>query len=166
MQQGEAVAEVARQRSSDQIREDYRRAMEEDLGALCYALFNQISRLHVKWEQYRSLYGHSAEPVDLLNEIAPNFFRTVQDVLLDEVLLHIARLIDSPESMGQKNLTLRRLPLLIRGKKFRDEVQSSWQYNENTSFARDRRNALLARYDLELALGTSARQLEAALPSD
>jgi hypothetical protein len=58
-----------------------------------------------QWNQYRQLYGHSPERVAFLNEVAGHFFGMVQDVLLDDVLLHLTRLTDPPK----RNLTLKRL---------------------------------------------------------
>jgi hypothetical protein len=66
--------------------------------------------------EYRKLYGESAERVAFLNETAGFFFRVVQDVLWDDILLHIARLTDPPKQGVYENLTLLRLPSLIDDK--------------------------------------------------
>ena len=81
-------------------------AMGPELGPLYDAMWQQLAWLHHKWDQYVELYGTADTRLTILNEAAPMFFRVVQDTLWDDVLLHIARLTDSPQSMGKPNLSV------------------------------------------------------------
>ena len=54
------------------------------LGAIFYELQNDLIWLHVKWHQYRVLYGSTPERIDLLNDAAPLAFRVVEDALWDD----------------------------------------------------------------------------------
>jgi len=90
-------------------------ALGPDLGHVYHALYNECAWLHIKWHQYLVLYGTKPERIDLLNRSAGLFFRIVQDTLWEDTLLHLARLTDRPTSMGKNNLSVQRLPSLIRG---------------------------------------------------
>jgi hypothetical protein len=90
-----------------------------------------------------------------LNEIAAFFFRVVQDVLLEDILLHLARLIDPPKSANKPNLTIERLPGLIADPALAQDVRKLVQNAANRcSFAREWRHRHLAYRDLDLAMGS------------
>lgn len=92
----------------------YIKHMGEPLGSLFYALWQEVAWVRVKWQEYIELFGKKPSRVDLLNKSAPLFFRIVQNVLWYDILMHIARLTDPPKSKGKPNLTIRRLPELVR----------------------------------------------------
>ncbi len=54
------------------------------------------------WAHYHELFGTKPSRIDLLNAVAPSFFRTVQDSLFEAVLLHLARLTDPAQSTGSR----------------------------------------------------------------
>ena len=134
--------------------------MGSELGELYSALWQELAWIHAKWGEYVALFGTSPGRIDLLNEVAPKFFRTVQDSLWEDVLLHLARLTDSPRSMGKDNLSVRSLPEL-------PSLNSTLLPIEGlvasavatTAFARDWRNRKLAHGDLSLALGQAVQPL-------
>jgi hypothetical protein len=102
-----------------------------------------------------------------MNEVAPAFFGDLQEVLWNDVLLHLARLTDPPGTSGQQNLTVRqyprgvaRLPILEAMNRALDEVEAA------TGFARDWRNRRLAHLDLEHARNPSAKPLAPASRAD
>ena len=137
-------------------------AMGEELGLLYSALWQQVAGLHHKWTQYVVLFGTKESRVQLLNKAAGQFFRVVQDTLWDDTVLHIARLTDSPASIGKPNLSIRRLPNLI------DDLQTKLALTERvdealeaSEFCRDWRNRHIAHRDLELALERGANPLKA-----
>lgn len=104
---------MERDKSPERVREEHFQILGSDLGPLYNALQHEVTWLYAKWLEYRKLYAKSPERIDLLNEIAAFFFRVVQDVLLEDILLHLARLIDPPKSANKPNLTIERLPGLI-----------------------------------------------------
>ena len=116
--------------------------------------------LHAKWLEYRKLYAQSEERIDLLNGTAAFFFRVVQDVLWEDVLLHIARLTDLPDQGRFKNLTLRRLPEAVPDQHLANELSNLVENaNVKSQFARDWRNKRIAHSDLSLAIDVKATPL-------
>ena len=77
-----------------------------DYWTLFTALSNDLSELHVDWDQYRKLFGTNTRRVELLNKPAPGFFSRAQWMMLSHTAIVISRLLD-PVSMGGKpNLVL------------------------------------------------------------
>lgn len=138
-------------------------AMGRDLGELYDALWQQVAWLHRKWAEYVEMFGTKESRIKLLNESAPAFFRIVQDTLWEDVLLHIARLTDSPQSVGKPNLSVRRLPSAIVDPATRSEVEDLIAKALSASeFCRDWRNRHIAHRDLGLALGHGVDPLKPA----
>ena len=89
--------------------------------------------------------------------------RTVQDILWEDVLLHLARLTDSPRSMGKANLSVRHLAALLVSSPINIKAKSlAAAALDACEFARDWRNRRLAHRDLNLALGQSVLPLAPA----
>ncbi len=154
-------------KSAKEVEQDHIAAMGAELGPLYHALHNEVIWLHAKWSEYRKLYAHSSARIGALNDVAGFFFRVVQDVLWDDVLLHLVRLIDPPKSGGKDNLTVSRLPEAITEKDFADKVRDLvCAAQGSASFASEWRNRHLAHRDLALALGTGAAQLPRASRRD
>lgn len=137
--------------------------MGEDLGRIYHALSNELAWVYLKWGEYVALFGTKPSRIDLLNKAAGNFFRIIQDGLWEDVLLHIARLTDSPRSKGKENLSIRGLPPLITKPEVRETIQRSIDAALTRSeFARDWRNRHIAHKDLKLALADGAEPLVSA----
>lgn len=138
-------------------------AMGQELGPLYDAMWQQVAWLHQKWEQYVELYGTKESRLTLLNQAAPLFFRVVQDTLWEDVLLHIARLTDSPQSMNKANLSIRRFPAAIDDAPTKLLVEKLIEEAMTASeFCRDWRNRHIAHRDLRLALDDSTLPLRSA----
>lgn len=87
----------------------------------------------------------------------------VQDTLWEDVLLHIARLTDSPESMKKANLSIRRFPLAIDDAPTKLAVEVLIAEALTASeFCRDWRNRHIAHRDLRLVLDRAAQPLKPA----
>jgi hypothetical protein len=77
----------------------------------------------------------------------------IHDSLWDDVLLHICRLLDPPQSGKDKeNLTLRRLPPLVDPSIRADVERLLTEAQTKTAFARDIRNRHIGHIDVALAL--------------
>ncbi len=147
--------------SPEELRQEYVRVMGPDLGTVYYELFSDIAWLHLKWEQYRELFGKDDERIALLNRTAPLFFGFLDGALFEDVLLHVARLTDPPKSLGHENLSLTRLPELVPPADLRDQIEEALQVTlARSRLARDWRNRRLAHADLATALGHSPATLE------
>lgn len=122
--------------------------MGSDLGQIHHELSQQLRWLHTKWQEYRALYGHSAERVQQLNGAAPLFFGILQRIMFDDVLLHLARLTDRATMGGRQNLSFVRLPPLVDSKIQRKVERGVDRVLKAAEFARDRRNRTIAHCDL------------------
>jgi hypothetical protein len=146
-----------------QSQADHITKMGTEIGTVYSALWQEVAQIYRKWTQYVELFGTSPERIDLLNRAAPSMFRTVQDTLWDDVLLHLARLTDPPKSMGKANLSVRHLAALLVRSPIDTKVESLAESAcLACAFARDWRNRRLAHSDLGLALGTSVQPLAPA----
>jgi hypothetical protein len=154
---------MARHSSSEEVRAAKIAAMGAPLGELHFALSNEVTWLHLKWKDYRTLFAHSQERIDLLNEAAPDFFGNLHRTLWEDVLLHLCRLTDPPKSMGRDNLTILQLPLLIEDIGLHEQVKNFAALAAvKTQFARDRRNRRLAHLELPDFDVTDSKPLAAA----
>jgi hypothetical protein len=137
--------------------------MGEALGSVYSELWQEVAWIHKNWAHYQELFGTKPSRIDLLNAVAPSFFRTVQYSLFEAVLLHLARLTDPAQSLGKSNLSLRRLAELAAdggaGARVAELAAKSVQA---TDFARDWRNRKLAHRDLDIALGEPVKPLAPA----
>lgn len=153
----------ATNRTADEVKADNILAMGQELGPLYDALWQQVAWLHTKWGQYIELFGTKPSRIALLNNTAPTFFGIVQDTFWKNVILHIARLTDSPKSAGKPNLSFRRLPDAIGDDIVKARVTGLiTKALKASEFCRDWRNRHIAHRDLHLALGQGANPLEPA----
>jgi hypothetical protein len=148
-------------KTAEEAKQEYIEKMGEPLGMLFNELWQELAWLHMKWGEFLELYGKKPSRIKLLNEVAPSFFRLVQDSLWEDILLHIARLTDPPSSAGKPNLTIRRLPELIDDEETSLNVSLLIAEADNaTEFCRDWRNRHIAHRDLDLALKRRVKPLE------
>lgn len=147
-------------KSTPEIEQGHLQAFGRKLGPIYHALYNEVLWLHAKWLEYRKLYAGSPQRIDLLNATAPFFFYVVQDVLWEDVLLHIARLTDPAEQGTFQNLTLLRLSDAVPDPQLAEETRSLIRTAESrASFARTWRNKRLAHCDLAHVLKPQAMTL-------
>jgi hypothetical protein len=147
-------------KTAQQVRDEHLQKLGSALGPLYHALYDEVIWLHAKWQQYRILFAESQERIDLLNSTAGFFFYMVEKVLREDIVLHIARLTDRPQSVGRDNLTLLRLAPALEAYPIAPEIAKLIeQAHKDAGFARDWRNRLLAHTDLDLALNGRATPL-------
>ena len=100
--------------------------MDKDLEEVYVAIYQEVARLHLKWGEYSILYGTGNDHIEVMNKTAPNFFSMIQTGLQENIILHIARLIDPP-CMGPNkkytNLSIRLFPELIQNGKLKEKVE-------------------------------------------
>lgn len=139
--------------SSEQTRQKYVTTLGEPLGELIYALETEFYWLQYKWQEYVVLFGSRESRIDLMNRAAPSFFQHLQDVLWDDILLHLSRLTDGPTGKRKRrNLSFVALPPLVKGKPRQEVTSLVARAVKATEFATDWRNRRLAHYDLRVAL--------------
>jgi hypothetical protein len=148
---------MAEEDAPGQAKAEHLEKLGPKLGPVYRALREDFAWLRVKWAEYRQLFGTSPERIDLLNSAAGFFFRILQDTLWEDTLLRIARLTDSPDVGGKRNLTIRALSELCDDPFLRSTV--SHLVDEAlaaAAFARDWRNRVIGHRDLAPALDSAA----------
>jgi len=153
---------MSRSSPAQEVKQQYLDAMGPDLGPLFYRFWNECASLYWKWGEYLVLFGTDPARVEILNAAAGKFFRIVQDTVWEGILLHIARLVDRPETFGHPNLTLQRLPGLVDSAIKTKTEQLLKHCLDKAQFAVDWRHRRLAHRDLDLALGQGAQPLAPA----
>ena len=115
-----------------------------------------VCQLHRKWGIFCQLYASGENIVELLNISAPGFFRTCEDLLADDILLSISRLIDPRQTLGKDNLTLERLVHSIDATKYPqlrvDIERLVSDAKDKCAFAKNQRNKRIAHSDLSTKL--------------
>jgi AbiU2 len=149
---------MAERRTAQQVRDEHLERLGPTLGPLYFALYNDVVWLHAKWNQYRILFAESPERIELLNGVAGFFFRMIHEVLLENVVLHVARLIDPPQSGTKKkkdNLTLSRLKAAVEEKApelIAEIAKLVGRARTEASFIKEWRDRRIAHRDLKLAM--------------
>lgn len=139
--------------SADEVLAKNIAAMGDDLGELFTALSTELTFLYWLWEQFADLYLANQRRFEVMNTAAPFFFWLLQRSWWDETLLAISRLVATPKSMGQSNLTFQRLPDLITDTVLRANVETLIRAAvDYAEFAKTWRNKRIAHRDLALAL--------------
>lgn len=146
--------------SSPAVKQQHLDAFGPKLGPLYDALYNEVLWIHTKWLEYRKLFAGTKARVELLNSSAGFFFYIVQDVMWEDVLLHVARLTDPAEKGSNKNLSLQCLPSAVPDPALAGEVQVLVDAAvQKAKFARKNRDKRLAHRDRKHALGTAATSI-------
>ena len=153
--------------SSDELELERMRRMGPDLGRQYHALWNEVVWLHMKWQEFETLFAHSRERLELLNRVAPHYFWQQQITMWEDVLLALARITDPPRSVGKDNLTIQGLDKLLPDPALAQEVRDLIDVAVSScGFARDWRNRRLAHNDLDLKLDQAAVPLAPANRKD
>lgn len=154
---------MAEEKTSDELKQEYIRTMGDKLGDLYFHLREELILLFFRWFEFEELYAKKLSRIDLMNEVAPDFFRTVEDVLWESIVLGIARLTDPPKSRGKENLTICTIPDYINHEKFKEEIIISInKAKDECSFCLDHRNRRLAHLDYLVSTNKTAKPLELA----
>jgi hypothetical protein len=146
----------------------------EPLRDIFIELKSAVVWLHGHWIVYRQLYGKSPERVELLNESAGTFFNLLQNILLHDMVLAIARLTDRSEVCGRENLVLGQLVEKLDSKSYSELIERLREHliiiSTKCEIFRKKRNREVAHSDLMTALkvdvelpGVSRQMFEDAL---
>ncbi len=128
----------------------------EDLRGLFELLRSDVIELQARWKMFKELYATNQTRLELLRESASWFFETLRVILLDDVILGIARLTDPARTLGQENQSLEKLMISIDHTDHPDlvlvlERLLKLAQDESQPF-REHRNKRLAHRDLEKRL--------------
>src|SRR5262249_346485 len=125
--------------------------MGTELGELFSAASDELMSMHWRWNQYRILFGESEQRIDFLNEVSPFFFRLVHDVLFEDCVLAVARIVAPPRSYGKPNLTITRFPDAVTPDLKAQVSELVVFAQKSAAFALDWRHRHLAHRSLDLA---------------
>lgn len=151
----------------EQRLEAKRKRMPTELADLHWHLEDELTRLYLAWNEYKTLFATNERRIQLLNKTAPSFFVHFEDMVWRETMLHLCRLTDPPETARRSNLTLQRLPGAIDhlglSARVAQEVSAAVQ---STRFARDWRNRRIAHRNLDLVSDPKLKPLATASRAD
>ena len=102
--------------TGDEMKQRNIATMGETLGKQYSALFHEITALHLYWNEFMELFGMSDVRIKRLNQAAPGFFQMLQKQQFETNMSRMARITDSPKSVGKEILrsAARRISSLIR----------------------------------------------------
>jgi hypothetical protein len=132
--------------SPDQIRANYIAVMGPSLGAEFHELMQDAARLHLKWNEFKTLFSAGTEKIELLNKTAPGFFWLTQNAWWHDIVLHIFRMSDD----DRKVLSILKLKVpsaLVD--EFKVKIHA---LKAATKFAHKLRNEYIAHRNREVAL--------------
>lgn len=119
-------------------------------------LHKEVLLLHAKREIYRQLYNSGDEVINLLNFASSNFFVMCRDMLINDMLIAMRRLIDREKSkvrgVDRDNLSLSYLASRIDKVKYPKLIKEVEhlisEAKKKTDFAKDISNRRIAHNDL------------------
>lgn len=123
--------------------------MGKELGTAYRLLWNECALLHMRWDEYVEMFGKTQAEFDTMNEVAPGFFKSVQDMSWESILLHLCRFADSAKVSARRTLSLDALLLLSASQKVPGLKNLVSQARSKIKFSQDWRNRLIAHADFE-----------------
>lgn len=142
--------------------------MPPELQDVHQIIGREMYLLWTKWKYFKRLYCKDDETVRLLNSAGAFFFRIVEDLFRDDVILTICRLTDPPRTKvaGKEkiNLTLSYLAELVPASEsslVANLADALKQVDVKCERFRPHRNRRIGHYDLD----TRQRQPSARLPA-
>lgn len=138
--------------TGDEMKQRNIDTMGEALGTQYTAIFHEFAALNLYWKEFIELFGTNDKRIARMNQSAPGFFQMLKEQQFETNMSHLARLTDSPKSVGKDNLTIRNLPELVNDQGLKDELNKHVaEIKQKTDFCRDWRNRRFAHHDLLLA---------------
>ena len=80
-----------------------------DFDKLFKKVDNAVVQISYRWKIYRQLFDSGQENIDILNRRGSNVFNLLQKLIVDDVILSLARLTDPPGSSSNKNASFSNL---------------------------------------------------------
>jgi hypothetical protein len=111
--------------TGDELKQRNIDTMGEILGKQYTALFHEFASLNLSWKEFLELFATSDKRIARMNLSAPGFFQMLQEQQFETNMSHLARLTDSPKSVGKENLTVQNLPELVTDPGLKAELERS-----------------------------------------
>ena len=134
--------------SAEEMKEKNIAAMGKALGEQYSELWQEVADVYGKWGEYVVLFGSKPSRIDLLNRAARSYFWVLQNTLWEDLLLHVARMMDT----RREALSFHKLYIYhpATNAKYKDAYKVA---EAKTAFCRDWRNRRIAHRNAELSLG-------------
>jgi hypothetical protein len=153
--------------TSDERKQKNVAAMGHDMGTQFTVLTDEFTTLNWYWKEFVELFATNEKRIARLNHAASSFFHMLQGQQFETNMLHLARLTDSPKSVGKANLTVFSLPNLVTDPGLKAElVVLLDDVKAKAEFCRDWRNRRFAHADLSLAIRDGAAMPLASAPRE
>ena len=147
------------------MRDGFIAELGPDVGDEYYRLYVYQLHARVQLKEYRELFDDKGN-VAILNAIGGSFFRDIQLIMQDSLILHITRLTDRPGTGHFRNLSLRMLMQRLkcsqnipRPERFRDKMWLNdlddlvTHAEDSAEYARRHRNERIAHLDFDTTKG-------------
>ena len=158
-------------RTAQEVREKFTKELGSEVGEEFYRLYVYWLEALVQFKEYKVLFDDKDE-VDMLNAIGPSFFKNVQDIMQDSLVLHITRLTDPHESGRNniyKSLSIRMLPGRLQedeGIRNRERFEDlDWNKRLTELVNTAKIDAEFARYHRDKRIAHLDRDVVMSLPS-
>jgi hypothetical protein len=145
-----------------ETRKEYCGVMGEELGTTYHLLWNECALLHMRWDEYIEMFGKSQAQFDTMNSVAPGFFKHVQDMSWESILLHLCRFADPAKVGSRRTLSLDVLLTMRASQRVPELRKLVSEARSKIKFAQDWRNRSIAHADLEHSRNKTAKPLEPA----
>lgn len=147
--------------SAKEIKQEYIEKMGPELGKIFYSIRNDLILLTDKWNEFETLYTIKTR-VKLFNHVAPFFSFLVQNIMWENLILSIARLIDPKESTWRKTISFQTIPEYIVDGNLKNKINLRIQnLIEIGRFSKDWRNRKIAHKEFDLIINDEkAKPLE------
>jgi len=116
----------------------------------------------MRWEEYLELFVKEPRSFEIMNETAPGFFRSVQDLYWESILLGLCRFADKRTVSGRRTLSLDTLLSFSNAQAVPRIAELVDCARQMTKFAQDWRNRHIAHADLQHALDKDVTPLAPA----
>jgi hypothetical protein len=126
--------------------------MGQELGDLFAALSQELVFIRVRWNQYRILFCNDPASIGPLNLTASSFFNMVQDLIFEDTVLAIARLVGKDTSCGYDVLSIESLTRLVNENRRGEMASRVKDAQDAAAFTMEWRHRRIAHRDLGLAL--------------
>jgi len=127
---------------------------QTDLEELFFAFREQCIWLQCCYNTYKELYESGDETKRVLQDSASIFFKDLNSILIEYVVLQICKITDPEESQGRKNLTFEHLNSVLRdAQRITDEITNcSCGLSRYRNFIKDGRNKYISHLDTKSVL--------------
>jgi hypothetical protein len=147
--------------SPEQTLKNDQKVLGRKFGGLYNSLRNEYHTLSIKWREYRTLFTSGEDRIDLLNKVAPYFFFRIQELMFNDVVLHINRMNYEKRRGAYEYLSIRHLADFIKDNDRKSDLEDLILKSvEASRFTDDVRNRLLAHRSYDLFMNPSAREID------